>query len=229
LAKLRAVLLDLNGTLAYIENGITETEISDLLFSKGYEVSPQQLKAAWAFVSFIDYPRYGYQNCASFLKRVFWRLKARIDKETLDTVVRLLESKPYQLYPDGATAVPTAKKRGFKTAIVTTIAQFRFKKAIQPIREHLDLIMTGYEAKCDKSNPKMYKKTLEILNVKPEEAIMIGDELPLDIELPKKLGMHVLFLCREGKQKGQTVDAFVYDLNQAMETIINKYDRGSTE
>jgi hypothetical protein len=41
--------------------------------------------------------------------------------------------------------------------------------------------------------------------------------------------MHVLFLSREGRQKGQTVDVFVYDLNQAMETIINKYNRGSTE
>jgi putative hydrolase of the HAD superfamily len=88
--------------------------------------------------------------------------------------------------------------------------------------------MTGYEAKCDKSNPRMYKKVLEILNVKPGEAIMIGDELPLDIDLPKKLGMHTLLLDREGKDKGQSVDAFVYSLDEAMETIINKYGECST-
>ena len=44
-----------------------------------------------------------------------------------------------------------------KTAIATTIASFQFKKAIRPIRNYLDLIVTGYEARCDKSNPKIYK------------------------------------------------------------------------
>jgi len=64
---------------------------------------------------------------------------------------------------------------------VTTIAHFNFKKAVQPIRKCLDFIMTGYEARCDKSNPKMYQKVLEILNVKPEETVMIGDNVPIDI------------------------------------------------
>jgi putative hydrolase of the HAD superfamily len=228
LAKLKAVLFDLNGTLAYAKNDITETSISDLLFSKGYEISPQQLKAAWSFVSFIDYPKHGYQNWTTFLKQIFQRLETKIDKQTLNTIARLLENKPYQLYPDAANAVKTAKKNGFKTGIITTIARFRFKEAIQPIRRHLDLVMTGYEAGCDKSNPKMYKKALEILNVKPEEAIMIGDELPLDIELPKKLDMHTMLLDREGRKKGYSVDAFVYDLNEAMETIISKYGKCST-
>ena len=227
LAKLKAVLFDLHGTLAYVEKDVTENEISDLLFDKGYEVSPQQLRAAWGFVSFIDYPKYGYRNWTSFFRRILWRLKVRVDVETLGTIVKLLESKPYQLYPEAANAVMTAKKNDFKTAIVTTIALFKFEKAIQPIREHLDFVMTGYEAKCDKSNPRMYKKVLEILNVKPDEAIMIGDELPLDIQLPKKLGMHTLLLDREGKKRGQLVDAFVYNLDEAMETIINKYGKCS--
>ena len=198
------------------------------MFSKGYEVSPQQLRAAWSFVSFIDHPKHGYRNWTLFFRRILWRLKAKVDDETFGTIVKLLESRPYQLYPEAANAVVTAKKNGFKTAIVTTIALFKFEEAIQPIREYLDFVMTGYEAKCDKSNPRMYKRVLEILNVKPEEAIMIGDELPLDIELPKKLGMHTLLLDREGKKKGQSVDAFVYSLDEAMETIINKYGECST-
>ncbi|MCJ7423621.1 hypothetical protein MUP01_05055 [Candidatus Bathyarchaeota archaeon] len=55
-----------------------------------------------------------------------------------------------------------AKKSGFKTAIVTTIARFKFEKAIQPISKHIDFVMTGYEAGCDKSNPKMYLRVLEV-------------------------------------------------------------------
>jgi putative hydrolase of the HAD superfamily len=222
--KIKAVLFDLYGTLVYVENPVDETEISEYLFSRGYEVSSQQLKAARAFVSFIDYPKYGYKNWHSFFSRMLWRLKVKVDEETLNTIIRLLESKPYQLYPDAARAVIKAKENGFKTAIVTTIAYFQFKKAIQPIRNYFDFVMTGYEAGCDKTNPKMYRKVLEILNVKPEEAVMIGDDMPTDIILPKKLGIDAIFLNRKGEDVDCSfADAVINDLNKAVETIVTKF------
>jgi len=204
---------------------LNDTVISEYLFSKGYEVSPQQLKAALSFVSFIDYPKYGYKNWRSFFSRIFWRLKVKVDQETLNTIAKILEDKPYQLYPDAAEAVIKAKKSGFKTAIVTTIAYFQFKEAVQPIKKHLDFIMTGYEAGCDKTNPKMYRKVLEILNVKPEEAVMVGDDVPVDILLPKKLGINAILLDREGKNaECQCADATVNNLNEVLETIIRKFE-----
>ena len=226
MAGIKAVLFDLHGTLAYVENPVSDTEVSEYLFSRGYEVSPQQLKAALAFVYFIDYPKYGYKNWRSFFSRIFWRLKVKVDKETLDTVVKLFESKPYQLYSDAAEAVVKVKKNGFKTAIVTTIAYFQFKKAVKPVRKHFDFIMTGYEAKCDKTNPKMYRKVLEILKVEPEEAVMIGDDVSIDILLPKRLGMSAILLDREGKNvKCERADAVVNDLNQAIETVIKQFSK----
>ena len=224
MVKIKAVLFDLYGTLAYVENPVTETEISEHLFSKGYEVSPQQLKAAWTFVSFIDYPKYGYKNWRSYFSKIFWRLKVKVNEETLSAIVKLLESKPYQLYPDAAGAVIKARENGFKTAIVTTIAYFQFKKAIQPIRNCFDFIMTGYEAGCDKTNPKMYRKVLEILKARPEEAVMIGDDMPIDIILPKKLGINAILLNREGKNvECPQADAVINNLNKAVETIIRKF------
>jgi HAD superfamily hydrolase (TIGR01549 family) len=222
--KIKAVLFDLYSTLAYVENPVIETEISEHLFSKGYEVSPQQLKAAWVFVSFIDYPKYGYKNWRSYFSRILWRLKVKVNEETLSAIVKLLESKPYQLYPDVAGAVIKARENGFKTAIVTTIAYFQFKKTIQPIRNYFDFIMTGYEAGCDKTNPKMYRKVLEILNARPEEAVMIGDDVPIDIILPKKLGINAILLNREGKNvEYPQADAVINNLNKAVETIIRKF------
>jgi HAD superfamily hydrolase (TIGR01549 family) len=210
--------------LAYVKNPVTHTEISEYLFSKGYEVSPQQLTAAWTFVSFIDYPKYGYKNWHSYFSRIFWRLKVKVDEETLNAIVKLLEDKPYQLYPDAAEAVIKAKEKGFKTAIVTTIAYFQFKKAMRPIKNYFDFIMTGYEAGCDKTNPKMYRKVLEILNVKPDEAVMIGDDVPIDIMLPRKLGINAILLNREGKNvQCSHADAAINSLNEAVETVIRKF------
>lgn len=223
--NVRAVLFDLHGTVAYLKDRVTETELSEYFFGRGYEISPQQLRAAWAFVAFIDYPKYGYRDWHSFFARILWRLKAKVDDETLNAIVNMLENKPYELYSDAAEAIPTAKTHGFKTAIVTTIACFQFKEAIQPIKEYIDFIMTGYEAGCDKSNPRMYLKVLDVLNVKPQEAIMIGDDVQLDILLPKRLGINAMLLDRKGENKDKSVDASVYNLNQAMETIISKFVR----
>jgi len=222
LGVIKAVLFDLNGTLAFLDDGITAEHVSDYLFSRGYEVSSQQYGAAWSFVSFIDYPKHGYGGWRSYLLRVFQRLHVRVDGETLNELIRLYRSRPFQLCPDAAEAVLKAKENGFKTAIVTSIAYFRFRDAIRPIRKRLNLVMTGREAGCDKSNPNMYRKVLELLKVKPQEAIMIGDELLLDVQLPKQLGIDAILLDREDKKDGQLVDAFVYSLDQAMETIIRR-------
>lgn len=221
-ARVKAILFDLNGTIAYMEDSVNMERISECLFSRGYEVSFQPLGAAWSFVSFVDYPRYGYKDWFSFLSRIFWRLKVRVDEKTLGAIVELLESKPYRLYPDATEAVVKAKEHGFKTAIVTTIAHFKFEKAIQPIGRYFDFVMTGYEARCDKSNPKMYKRVLEILGVQPDEATMIGDEPVLDVEFPKRLGMNAMLLDRKGEFRGRFVDASVYDLKEAVEIIIRQ-------
>jgi HAD superfamily hydrolase (TIGR01549 family) len=226
LANIKAVLFDLHGTLVYVKDDVTDTEVSEYLFSRGYEVSPQQLHAAWAFVAFVDYPNHGYKNWRTYFSRIFWRLKVKVDKETLHTIAKLLESRPYQLYPDATSAVIKAKTYGFKTGIVTTIAYFQFKKAVQPIKEYFDFIMTGYEAGCDKTNPRMYRKVLEILNVKPQEAVMIGDNVEIDVLLPKKLGINAILLDRDKRNlRCEHADAVANDLNHAVETVIAQFSK----
>lgn len=221
MVKIKAVLFDLHETLVHQENPVSVEEISEHLFSRGYEVSPQQLRASWMFVAFVDYPKYGYRNWFSYFSRIFWRLKVKVDKKTLGHVVKLLERNAYTLYSDAAEAVAKAKKNGLKTAVVTTIAYFQFKKAVKPIKKYFDFIMTGYEAKCDKTNPKMYRKVLEILKVKPDEAVMIGDNVQVDVLLPKQLGIHAILLDRKGQNlRCQAANAVVNDLREALEIVL---------
>lgn len=221
LVGIKAVLFDLHGSLAYAENDVSEEKISDLLFRRGYEVSPQQLRASWAFVAFVDYPKYGYKSWRSYFRRILKRLKVRVDKETLSEIVELLERRHYQLYPDAAEAVVKAKQSGMKTAIVTTIAHFQFQRAVKPLKEYFDFIMTGFEAGCDKTNPWMYKRVLEILRVEPQEAAMIGDNADIDVDLPKRLGMHTIFLDRTGQNaKPRAADAIAYSLPEAVKTAL---------
>jgi len=217
---IKAVLFDLYGTIAHIRKPVTDQEASDYLVSRGYEVYPQTFMAAWRFVAFIDYPKHGYKNYRSFLKRVLWRIKVRVDKETLDGLAKLYERSRFELYPDALEAVKKTKEHGLKTAIVTTIARFKFEKALQPFLPYLDIVVTGYEARCEKSNPKMFKRTLEILKVSPNEAVMIGDDIPIDILISKKLGIRTILLDREHKMgDSQPSDAVVENLIEAVKIV----------
>jgi FMN phosphatase YigB (HAD superfamily) len=111
-----------------------------------------------------------------------------------------------------------------KTAIVTTIPDFVFSSAIMPIRDYFDTVMTGRRAACEKSNPSMHKRTLEELETIPEQAVMIGDELLVDIKIPKRLGMHTILLDRlnEYKKKPHEADKKAKTLIEAM-TIVEKW------
>ena len=198
---LRAILFDLDGTLAYVREPVNLDEVSAYLIRNGYEVYPQALKAALLFVSMIDYPKMGFKDIKSYYRQVLLRLGFHADEKTLARIARHYEGHMYVLYPDAEKALVMAKQMGLKTAIVTSIAKFWFEDAVRPVERYLDVIMTGYEAGCEKSNPRMYERTLKLLNVRPAEAVMVGDNLDLDVILPKKLGMRAILLDRSGVRR----------------------------
>ncbi len=221
----KAVFFDLHGTLAYVKKPITSVQASEFLLERGYEIYPQSLDVAQHFVSMIDYPKHGYGSWQAYLKRVLKRLDVKVDTETLEELAsRYQKHNSYVLFPDAAPAVKRAKQLNLKTAIVTTIAHFAFQTAMTPIEQYFDFVMTGYEAGCEKSNPNMHRQTLKKLGVASEEAVMIGDEPLVDIRIPKKLGMHTVFLDRASKISGKPVevDAEATTLTEAV-LIVEKW------
>jgi len=224
--SVEAVLFDLHGTIAHVEGEVTDYEASELLLSRGYEVYPQQLDASRRFVSFIDYPRYGYRSWETYLKRILGRLRVEVDEKTLRDLVDLYRKTHWKIYPEVEEALYEIKKVKLKTAIVTSIAKFKYKEDLKPIRRRIDLLVDSHTFRCEKSNPKIYMKTVEKLNVKPRQAVMIGDDVRLDVELPKKLGMKAILLDRRGTSISEGTfkpDFIVGNLTQAAEKIISGY------
>jgi FMN phosphatase YigB (HAD superfamily) len=222
---LKAVLFDLHDTLVYLRNPINSEDVSDFLLKHGYAIYPQSWDAASRYVGMVDYPKHGYTNRQAFLKQILRRLSVEIDSGTLKELAQLYDCRNHNfLFSDSALAVKKAKQLCLKTAIVTTIPDFAFSTAIMPIRDHFDVIMTGRRAACEKSNPSMYKQTLEELETIPEQAVMIGDELLVDVKIPKKLGMCTILLDRSNdfKKKPPEADKKAKTLIEAM-TAIEKW------
>ena len=219
---LKAVLFDLYGTLAYVKNPISSEEISEFLLRRGYRAYPQSLDAASHYVSMIDYPKQGYDSWKAYLKQVLRRLDVEVDADTLEELATLYQKRrTLTLHEDAATALRKTKDLNLKTAIITTIAHFYFYPAIEPIHQYIDAIITGYEASCEKSNPKMHQHALTKLGVRPQEAVMVGAESLVDIKIPKSLGMKTIFLDRDNRlrYKLPEADAKVTTLTEAIDQI----------
>lgn len=219
---LKAVLFDLHDTLVYLENPLSSEEVSKFLLGHGYEIYPQSWDAASHFVGMVDYPKYGYSNRQAFLRQVLNRLDTEISHETMRELAQLYDRRnSYSLFSDAAPAVKKAKRLGLKTAVVTTIPDFVFASAIEPIKDYFDTVMTGCRARCEKSNPLMYKRTLIELRVRPDQTVMIGDELLVDIRIPKRLGIRTILLDRLNKiqKRPDEADEKATTLTQAMATI----------
>jgi HAD superfamily hydrolase (TIGR01549 family) len=220
--RVKAVFFDLYGTLAYIEKPISDQQASEFLVSRGCEVYPQTFKAAWQYVAFVDYPKCGYKTWMSFLKQVMFRLDFEPDKDIVTKLARLYEEAEWKRYPEAEDAVTRAKGAYLKTAIVTSIARFKYEKCLKPVLGKIDLAVDAYTFHCEKSNPKIYIKTLENLKVRACEAVMIGDEMELDISLPKKLGMKAILLDRTGRTSSRDcreADGIVINLTEAIDVV----------
>ncbi|MBN2336799.1 HAD family hydrolase [Candidatus Bathyarchaeota archaeon] len=196
--SIKAVIFDLFKTLGEFKWYITDSDATSLLRKRGYEVYPQAWGHAFGFVVFIDYPRRGYDTHEALFDQIFNRLEVEVDESTVKELADLFRSSPFVLYDGSTEALRLVKDAGLKTAVATSTPRPFFIKGIKPIESYLDFVCTGYEAGYEKSNPQIYHRILDRLEVNPEEAAVIGDNPTLDIANAKRLGLRTIQIVREG-------------------------------
>lgn len=75
------------------------------------------------------------------------------------------------------------------------------------LEEFFDYILIEGEFGIGKPDPSVFLHVLEQLNARPEDAWMVGDRLEFDMDTPKKLGIHTVWIDVSGD--GLPVDALV--------------------
>ncbi len=94
------------------------------------------------------------------------------------------------------------KKRDYKLAIVSDapIMEAWMRLSSLKIDDFFDVIITKADVRKQKTYQAPFKAALKRLNIKPEEAIMIGDRIARDVEVAKKIGIHTIY-ARYGEEK----------------------------
>src|SRR4051794_19853880 len=109
-----------------------------------------------------------------------------------------LESENFELYEDVLPVLSALRQAGLKIGLVSNTS--RDLDAF--LRHHaLDVdawVSSGVHGKV-KPSPSIFKAVLELLEVEPEAAVMVGDSPEDDVAGAEALGIRALLLDREGK------------------------------
>ena len=111
-----------------------------------------------------------------------------------------LESENFELYEDVLPVLKALREAGLRIGLVSNTS----RDLAAFVRHHgLDVdawVSSGVHGKV-KPSPTIFKAVLELLNVEPEAAVMVGDSPEDDVAGAEALGMQGLLIDREGKHE----------------------------
>lgn len=131
------------------------------------------------------------------LKDTFDALGYEIDDRTIDILSEeyIVHLANYNILFDGTIELLEYLKPKYSLHIITNgfeEVQFRKLKSSE-ILSYFTNIITSEKIGVKKPNPKIFKYALDLSDAKPNESIMIGDNLEADIMGAKNIGMHTIF------------------------------------
>jgi len=103
----------------------------------------------------------------------------------------------FKAYDDTLPALKGLKNRGLMLGLISNVVQ-DMESVYQELglKQYLNFKVTSAEVGCDKPRPEIFQAALKKAEVKPEEAIHIGDQYELDIVGAKGVGMKALLIDR---------------------------------
>ena len=198
--SIKAVFFDVEGTFLQISPSVGEV-YARFWREKGYEVSPSEVmerfvkafrdkfkhdrvdrwtqelcKKGWYQVFEKTFESFKNAPCFDEVFQKSWDFFA-----TKDCVV---------LAEDFPEILRLLKKEKIKTAVISNWdARLRNILRELGLEDLLDEVFIGCEVGYLKPDLRLYQTALEVLGVKPEETLMIGDSIENDVKPAKALGM----------------------------------------
>jgi putative hydrolase of the HAD superfamily len=109
-----------------------------------------------------------------------------------------LHLENFELYEDAPPVMEALHARGLKIGLVSNTAR-DLEGFVRHFGVPADAWISSGTHGWVKPSPTIFRAALELLEVEPAEAVMIGDSLADDVEGARALGMQALLLDREGR------------------------------
>lgn len=134
----------------------------------------------------------------------------KLDKKAIDEIVKLWNSQSSAAREiEGASnTVLSLKKSGFKIGLLSDIWNPYYesaKKAIPGVIDAADAIVLSCKSGSKKPEVDNYHRILSELNIKPDEAVMIGDTYTHDIYPAVSLGMKAVWVLARPQREAEWI------------------------
>jgi len=203
---IRAVLFDLGGTL------IATAEIPEIFrrilkifgidvsyeeIFNSHEETKKELDVAAGQI------RLGMDFWTEYNSQVLRKLHITRDVKTLaENITKLWwDNADLRFYPDVIDTIAWLKNRKIKVGVITNALKEDYEQILQRLKAtQLFDVVVGTDA-CKKAKPdkEIFMYALDMLGVKPDEALFIGNELDTDYKGAMKAGLKSLLIDRNGK------------------------------
>lgn len=208
-----AVLFDLGSTLIYFSEkweAVTQQfhrELINSLISAGIQVNAEQ------FLQEYDARQESYYNerdtefiehtSAYILKSLladhgYSQIPDDVIRQALKAMYAVSQAY-WKIEEDTLSTLETLKNAGYRMAIISNAGDDADVQALidnAGIRPYFDVVVTSASQGIRKPNPRIFQTVLNMLGVKPERAIMVGDTLGADILGAHNAGMPAIWIAR---------------------------------
>ena len=189
--KLKLIIFDLFGTLVFSVEKLKREDFFAFYQKLGIELKTEKdIKLFTSLFAQLMTQSAGWQD---FSQKLLEKVIQKTDQEIVNKLTNFFkENIVYQLYDDAKEIIELS----YQKAILTSAAPFLFSNL--GLEKYFE-IFTPRETKFLKPDPRAFLVPLKKLKVKPEETLMVGDEIERDLIPAKNLGMEVVLIDRKNK------------------------------
>lgn len=105
----------------------------------------------------------------------------------------------WQIEPDAIRTLEKLKAHGYRLGLITNAANSPDSNRLIDkfdLRRFFDAILISADEKIRKPDTRIYSRALKKMNVKPDEAVMVGDTLTADILGAQNTGLYGIWIKR---------------------------------
>ncbi|WP_202873131.1 HAD family hydrolase [Kribbella capetownensis] len=198
---LKGVLFDLDGTLVEQESAAAAAVVD---WAAEHGITDPDVSARWAAVSDRHYMRYQRREL-TFAEQRRNRVREFLGVDVSDEHADELFQGYLQRYEAGWTlfddAVPALRRvraAGLATVVFTNgnTDHQRFKLGRFGLSDEIDVLISSEMLPAGKPDPRAFLHALDLLQLTPSEALMVGDSLEKDVRGALAVGIDAVLVDR---------------------------------
>ena len=215
---IRVLLMDFYGTLVQEDEQLTRTLCREICERSPQNIQPGDVSRVWWELLNVAYDACHGANFMplchiqqALLEELCAKFESRCDPAEMMARIRQSWEQP-RAY---------AELRAFLTrlplpmCVLSNADRDVFEAACRHLQLRFPHTVLSEDARSYKPRGEMFVQAMQEMNARPDEVLMVGDSLRYDMQPAIDLGMHTVWLNRNGRSRGDVkIDGALKDLLQ---------------